>query len=84
MVTRVIVDAEPVRDENGAIGGWWACVETRGEAVTKTGERYDNEYAWITRWNSEGRIVEIRSYFDTLMAEHVLYLEVPEGTGMKP
>ena len=52
--------------------GWWACVEIRGEAIRKNGEPYDNDYLWLTRWNNEGKIVEIRTYFDTLLAEQVL------------
>lgn len=72
-VTRVIIDAE--REEDGS---WWACVETAGESVRKTGERYDNEYVWLTRWDKEGKIVEIRSYFDTMLAEQVLQDPVTE------
>ncbi|CAM1500418.1 Fc.00g095800.m01.CDS01 [Cosmosporella sp. VM-42] len=66
VVTRVVVDAE--REEDG----WWACVELKGEAMRKTGEKYNNEYIWLTRWDDEGKIVEVRSYFDTLFAEKVL------------
>ncbi|OAA43718.1 hypothetical protein NOR_04293 [Metarhizium rileyi] len=65
-VTRVIVDAEPEED------GWWCAVETRGEATRTTGEPYNNEYAWLMRWNQEGKVVEIRSYFDTMLSEKVL------------
>lgn len=73
VVTRVVLDAEPEAD-----GSRWACVETTGEAVRKTGERYDNEYIWLTRWDREGTIVEIRSYFDTLLSEQVLLDPEPE------
>ncbi|KAG5983959.1 hypothetical protein E4U55_006569 [Claviceps digitariae] len=66
VVTRVVVDAEPEAD------GWWCSVETRGEATRTTGEPYNNEYAWLMRWNEEGRVVEIRSYFDTMLSEQVL------------
>ncbi|KAJ3532323.1 hypothetical protein NM208_g8492 [Fusarium decemcellulare] len=66
VVTRVIVDAERSQD------GWWACVETRGDATRKTGPHYNNEYIWLTKYNDEGKIVEIRSYFDTVFAEQVL------------
>ncbi|KAI5461967.1 hypothetical protein BGZ63DRAFT_403245 [Mariannaea sp. PMI_226] len=66
VVQRVIVDAEKSED------GWWACVETKGEATRKTGADYHNEYIWLTRFNDQGRIVEIRSYFDTMLAEEVL------------
>jgi ketosteroid isomerase-like protein len=64
--TRVVVDAEAEDD------GWWCVVETTGEATRITGEPYDNEYAWLMRWNGDGKIVEIRSYFDTLLSEKVL------------
>lgn len=66
IATRVIVDAEPEAD------GWWSTVETKGEATRTTGEPYDNEYVWLMRWNDEGKIVEIRSYFDTMLSEQVL------------
>lgn len=66
VVTRVIVDSEREQD------GWWCAVEARGEAIRITGQRYDNEYAWLMRWNDEGRIDEIRSYFDTMLSERVL------------
>ena len=65
-VIRVIVDAEPSDD------GWWAVVELVGESTTKTGKEYNNEYAWLTRFNDDGVIVELRSYFDTVMSDKVL------------
>lgn len=36
------------------------------------GKAYNNEYVWLTRWNDEGKIVEIRSYFDTMLSEEAL------------
>lgn len=67
-VTRVVVDAQPASD-----GCWWACVETRGRATRRaSGAPYDNEYLWLTRWNRDGKIVEVRSYFDTMLSEEVL------------
>ncbi|KAM4057722.1 snoaL-like domain-containing protein [Hirsutella rhossiliensis] len=67
-VTRVVVDAQP-----GPDGAWWACIETRGHAIRKaSGKPYDNEYIWLTRWNQDGRMVEVRSYCDTMLAEEVL------------
>ncbi|KAG5998458.1 hypothetical protein E4U54_002185 [Claviceps lovelessii] len=66
VVTRAVVDAEPEAD------GWWCSVETRGEATRTTGEPYNNEYVWLMRWNGEGKVVEIRSYFDTMLSEQVL------------
>lgn len=70
IVLRAIVDGERSED------GWWASVETKGEATRKNGKPYDNEYVWLTRWNDEGKMVEIRSYFDTMLSEQVL--EDPE------
>lgn len=67
-VTRVVVDAQPDPD-----GRWWACVETRGQATRKpSGKPYNNEYIWLTAWSREGRIVEVRSYFDSMLSEEVL------------
>ena len=65
-VLRAIVDSDRADD------GWWSAVETRGKATRTNGEPYENEYAWLLRWNDDGRIVEIRSYFDTMLAEQVL------------
>ncbi|EQK99433.1 hypothetical protein OCS_04854 [Ophiocordyceps sinensis CO18] len=54
-------------------GRWWACVETRGQATRKpSGKPYNNEYIWLTAWSREGRIVEVRSYFDSMLSEEVL------------
>ncbi|KAF7541747.1 hypothetical protein G7Z17_g11885 [Cylindrodendrum hubeiense] len=66
VVTRVIVDGDRSDD------GWWTSVELRGEATRRTGLDYNNEYIWLTRFNDQGKIVEIRSYFDTLLSEMVL------------
>ncbi|KAH7148281.1 hypothetical protein EDB81DRAFT_882714 [Dactylonectria macrodidyma] len=66
VVTKVIVDADKADD------GWWTSVELKGEAMRRTGMNYNNEYVWLTRFNDQGKIVEIRSYFDTLLTEMVL------------
>ncbi|KAL6852524.1 hypothetical protein ACO1O0_007070 [Amphichorda felina] len=84
LVTRIIVDAERTEESDPEKSGWWACVETRGEATIKTGEPYNNEYVWLMRWNDHGKIVEIRSYFDSLMSEYVLHREIPEDSEKKP
>ncbi|KJZ78394.1 hypothetical protein HIM_02432 [Hirsutella minnesotensis 3608] len=65
-VTKIIVDADRSED------GWWACIEAKGQATTKTGRAYNNDYAWLTRWNDEGRMTEVRYYFDTMLSEQVL------------
>ncbi|KAH7149040.1 hypothetical protein B0J13DRAFT_523697 [Dactylonectria estremocensis] len=66
VVTKVIVDGDKADD------GWWTSVELKGEATRRTGMDYNNEYVWLTRFNDQGKIVEIRSYFDTLLSEMVL------------
>ncbi|KAG5926543.1 hypothetical protein E4U42_003165 [Claviceps africana] len=65
-VTSVVVDAEPEED------GWWCSVEARGEATRVDGRPYNNEYVWLMRWDGRGKVVEIRSYFDTMLSEQVL------------
>ncbi|KAK7421478.1 hypothetical protein QQX98_002177 [Neonectria punicea] len=72
VVTRVVVDGERAED------GWWACVEISGEATRRTGLDYNNEYVWLTRFNDQGKIVEVRSYFDTMLSEQVLAEPVEE------
>ncbi|UNI21179.1 hypothetical protein JDV02_007191 [Purpureocillium takamizusanense] len=56
----------------GSDGGRWATVELLGVATRNTGEEYRNDYLWMTRWNDEGKMVEIKSYFDTYLSETVL------------
>lgn len=73
-IVRIMLDEDVEED-----GTRWACVETKGEAWTKLGEEYFNDYIWLTRWDEEGRIVEIRSYFDSAMAQYILDLEIPES-----
>lgn len=73
-VVRVLVDAAAP----GPDGSSWACVETRGSARHRAGGLpYDNDYVWLTRWGPDGRIVEVRSYFDTMLSEEVLREPAP-------
>ena len=46
-------------------------VEARGDNLTKTGARYDNEYCIVWRLQA-GRIKEIREYCDSALVERVL------------
>ncbi|KAK7426251.1 hypothetical protein QQZ08_007281 [Neonectria magnoliae] len=71
VVTRVVVDGERAED------GWWACVEVLDEATRRTGLD-NNENVWLTRFNDQGKIVEVRSYFDTILSEQVLAEPVEE------
>lgn len=69
-VRRVVVDVAPEPD------GWWACVELAGEATRSDGQPYNNEYVWLARWRPDGRIAEVRSYFDTMLSEQALHAPV--------
>ena len=46
-------------------------VEAKGDNVTKTGERYDNDYCMIWRVEN-GRIKQIKEYCDSALIERVL------------
>lgn len=50
----------------------WSCVETVGQSTRKDGKAYNNEYVWLMKWNADGKIEEVRSYFDTALSEEVL------------
>jgi ketosteroid isomerase-like protein len=49
----------------------WVVVEARGDMVTKSGERYDNDYCLVYRL-ADGKIVEMREYNDSALCERVL------------
>jgi hypothetical protein len=33
---------------------------------------YDNTFSWVTRWNTEGIIVEVRAYFDSALVQRII------------
>ncbi len=49
-----------------AITSW-----ARGDNVTKTGARYDNDYCLVFRLES-GKIKEVREYCDSILTEQAL------------
>lgn len=49
----------------------------RGEVKTQAGEDYNNSYCFVIRMR-DGKMIELREYMDTALAEAVLKL--PEGT----
>lgn len=51
--------------------GDFVVVEAKGDNVTKSGERYDNEYCMVWRVEN-GRIKQIREYCDSALVERVL------------
>ena len=48
-------------------------VEARGAMMTRTGQKYDNEYCLIYRF-AGGKIVEMREYCDSVLCEERLGL----------
>ena len=48
-------------------------VEARGDNVTKTGARYDNDYCLVFRLE-HGKIKEVREYCDSVLTEQALGL----------
>src|ERR1700716_460495 len=51
--------------------GDYVAVEARGDNVTKTGQRYDNQYCMIWRIEN-GKIKQIKEYCDSTLVERVL------------
>lgn len=51
--------------------GEYVVVEARGDNMTKSGERYDNEYCFVWRVQN-GRITQIKEYCDSALVERVL------------
>ena len=41
--------------------------------LTIAGKPYNNDYIWLTQWNDEGKIVYVRSYFDTMLSQEALH-----------
>ena len=46
-------------------------VLAKGDAETVEGKRYDNDYCFVFRMK-DGRIVEVREYMDTILADAAL------------
>jgi len=51
--------------------GDYVVVEARGDNVTKTGIRYDNDYCLVFRLEN-GKIKEVREYCDSVLTEQAL------------
>ena len=47
-------------------------VECRGQVATKAGDRYDNHYCYVCRFNEEGKLASLVEYADTALIEAVL------------
>jgi ketosteroid isomerase-like protein len=51
--------------------GDYVAVEARGDNVTRTGQRYDNQYCMVFRIEND-KIREIKEYCDSTLVERVL------------
>jgi ketosteroid isomerase-like protein len=51
--------------------GEWVVVQCRGNAETRRGQRYDNEYCYVCRF-SGGKLRELTEYLDTELVTAVL------------
>ena len=51
--------------------GDYVAVEARGDNVTKTGQRYDNQYCLVFKIEN-GKIKQIKEYCDSTLVERVL------------
>jgi ketosteroid isomerase-like protein len=49
----------------------YVAVEARGDNVTKTGQRYDNQYCLVFRLEN-GKIKQVKEYCDSTLVERVL------------
>ena len=65
--------AEPARTVafNFVAEGDFVVVEAKGDNVTRSGVRYDNDYCMVWRLQ-DGRIKEIREYCDSILTEKAL------------
>lgn len=62
--------ATPIRRKitSVLICGDWAVVEHTADATTKKGSDFHQEFCWVCRFEGD-KIVEVRMYMDTAMAE---------------
>ncbi|OJJ86357.1 uncharacterized protein ASPGLDRAFT_33268 [Aspergillus glaucus CBS 516.65] len=45
----------------------WSMQEMVATAVFQNGFHWTNNYAWVTRWNSASKIVQVRAYLDSAL-----------------
>ncbi|MCJ1454276.1 hypothetical protein MMC28_004628 [Mycoblastus sanguinarius] len=59
----------------------WSANELHALGVCKNGLKYDNRFNWVTRWNTDGIIVEVRAWLDSaLVYKAITENESPEYT----
>ncbi|KAF2665442.1 hypothetical protein BT63DRAFT_459017 [Microthyrium microscopicum] len=50
----------------------WSVQELHGLGTCKNGLKYDNRFAWITRWSTEGIILQVRAYLDSALVHRAI------------
>ncbi|KAL6897417.1 hypothetical protein GGI43DRAFT_385286 [Trichoderma evansii] len=50
----------------------WSVQELEVLGYCKNGLKFDNRYAWATRWNTNATIVEARAYLDSMLVSQAL------------
>jgi ketosteroid isomerase-like protein len=70
-VRSLLVDPARTTAERFIADGDIVVVEARGNNLTKTGMRYDNEYCLVFRL-ADGKIREVREYCDSVLTEKAL------------
>ncbi|KAL8797114.1 MAG: hypothetical protein Q9195_000581 [Heterodermia aff. obscurata] len=57
----------------------WVCMEAVVSAKTLEGKDYRNEFVWVMRFNTEGKIDKIRAYYDTAHTEAAIAPEMKKA-----
>jgi len=71
--TIVYISGQVPSDASGKIigEGDYVVVEAKGDNITRTGVRYDNDYCMVWRLEN-GKVKEIREYCDSALVEKAL------------
>ncbi|KAI9800039.1 MAG: hypothetical protein M1833_003568 [Piccolia ochrophora] len=73
---KVMKEDDPIKlTVRNVIGGddeEWAVVELIAKGTAKNGLPFDNTYAWVTRWNTDERIVQVRAYLDSELVKEAI------------
>ena len=47
-------------------------MELIANAECKNGLDFDNTYAWVLRFNEEGKVVQVRAYLDSALVQQAI------------
>lgn len=59
----------------------WVVIEAESHAVLRDGTPYNNQYVFLFRFDSDGRIQEFKEYWDTLHARETLFRDAAWAAG---